>query len=88
MPIIAAVGISLAFNFSRYVNISSPRFSIGIGAISIGWLTLVYSKWEQIKESQIIKFGVSSINRKKLIFYKLSYLLMIAGYLVATFSDL
>jgi hypothetical protein len=86
LPIIVAFILAFVFGLARFADATSPFFYGGIGLMAVGWLLLVRSKWDQIRSGEIWTFGVSQANNKMRLLYRLSYAVMIVGYLVSTFS--
>lgn len=81
---LAALVLAVVLTLAQHADSRSPYFYVGIALMLIGWCLLLYSKWDQIRKGQLLKFGVS--NPKMRLLYGLSYATMLAGYLLSTFS--
>ena len=86
LPILVAFIATLAFGLARYADAQSPLFWMGIVLMVIGWVLLVRSKWPQLRGGDLSTFGVSQANAKNRNLYWASYIVMVSGYLLSTFS--
>lgn len=86
LPLVAFV-LAIVLSMAQHADGKSPFFYIGIGLMAFGWAILVRSKWDQIRRGEWAIFGVDPKSSSKMRWlYRLSYVVMLIGYLTSTFS--
>lgn len=84
LPVFFGFILTFVIGLSRFATTDSSYFYLGILLMALGWLMLVWSKWDQVRRGEVFTWGLS--NEKMGFVYFWSYVLMVAGYLVSTFS--
>ena len=85
-PVLVALILAFVVGLARFADTRSSFFYLGVGFMAIGWCLLVRSKWDQIRHGELWTFGLSHSHQKMRLRYRLSYVIMIVGYLISTFS--
>ncbi len=86
LPITAGFIAILMAQVTRWVDASSPFFWLGIAAMILGYILLVYTKWDQIKRGDFFSWGVTGGSGARKLLYVGSYCLMVFGFLIAGYS--
>jgi hypothetical protein len=84
LPLIVAFTLTFVLSLAKFADASSLFFYVGIALMFTGWGMLVISKWDQVKRGDLVSWGIT--NQKRRLLYIFSYLTMLVGYLVTTFS--
>lgn len=64
LPITAGFIAILMAQVTRWVDASSPFFWLGIAAMILGYILLVYTKWDQIKRGDFF-LGVLQVDPER-----------------------
>jgi hypothetical protein len=86
LPILLSGTMAFVMKLSSFADPESIFFYIGIGLMFIGWCLLVRAKWDQVRRGDIFSFGISRSRPEMKRLYRFSYVVMIAGWLLACFS--
>jgi hypothetical protein len=71
---------------STFADPNSIPFYCGISILLVGWCLLVQSKWHQVRKGDLLTFGISASHPEMRIRYRMSYIIMIFGSILACFS--
>jgi hypothetical protein len=85
-PFLMAFTAVIVMSLARFTDINSPFFYLGIVSMLTGWALLVRSKWDQVRKGDLLTWGITKDHPEMRMLYHMSYVVMIAGWLVACFS--
>lgn len=84
LPLVGAT-LAIVIPISHFINPYSDFFLVGSLLLTFGWFLLAYSKWPQIKNGELFKFGPPKGPGSHKRNYAISYCMMVFG-IVLIFS--